>query len=103
MAADKAYDVAGFVEQLRQIRVTPHVAQKKKDSAIDRRTVRHPGYAISQRIRKRVEEVFGWMKTVGGYRKTRFRGEQRVGMAFTLAMAAYNLVRMRNLAVHAAT
>ena len=97
LAADKAYDVAGFVENLREIRVTPHVAQKRQGSAIDARTVRHPGYAVSQRVRKRVEEVFGWMKTVGCYRKTRFRGQQRVGMAFTLTATAYNLVRMRNL------
>ncbi len=98
VGADKAYDVAGFVEQLRQIRVTPHVAQKKRDSSIDGRTVRHPGYAISQRIRKRVEEIFGWMKTVGSYRKTHFRGQQRVGMAFALAMTVYNMVRIRNIA-----
>jgi transposase len=97
VGADRAYDVAGFVEELRQIRVTPHVAQKREHSAIDKRTVRHSGYAINQRRRKRVEDVFGWMKTVGCYRKTKFRGEQRVGMAFTLAATAYNLVRMRNL------
>ncbi len=101
VGADKAYNVAGFVEELRQIRVTPHVAQKRRDSAVDRRTLRHAGYAISQQVRKRVEEVFGWMKTVGGYRKTRFRGQQRVGMAFTMAATAYNLVRMRNLLAHA--
>jgi IS5 family transposase len=97
LGADKAYDVAGFVEELREIRVTPHVAQKRQGSAIDARTVRHPGYAVSQRVRKRVEEIFGWMKTVGCHRKTRFRGTQRVGMAFTLAATAYNLVRMRNI------
>ena len=97
VGADRAYDVAGFVEQLRQIRVTPHVAQKRKGSAIDERTVRHEGYAVSQKVRKRVEEIFGWMKTVGCYRKTRFRGAHRVGMAFSLAMSAYNLVRIRNL------
>jgi IS5 family transposase len=97
LGADRAYDLAGFVEVLREIRVTPHVAQKRKNSSIDKRTVRHSGYAVSQKVRKRVEEVLGWMKTVGCYRKTKFRGEQRVGMAFTLAATAYNLVRMRNL------
>ena len=88
----------GFVEKLRDIRVTPHVAQKRRGSVIDQRTIRHAGYAVSQRVRKRVEEIFGWMKTVGGHRKTKFRGTQRVGMAFNLAATAYNLVRMRNLA-----
>ena len=77
--------------------MTPHVAQKRAGSAIDSRTVRHTGYEISQRVRKRVEEVFGWMKTVGCHRKTRFRGAQRVSLAFTFAATAYNLVRMRNL------
>ena len=102
LGADRAYDVAGFVEGLREIRVTPHVAQKRKNSSIDKRTVRHSGYTVSQRVQKRVEEIFGWMKTVGCYRKTKFRGEQRVGMAFTLAATAYNLVRMRNLTVQTA-
>jgi IS5 family transposase len=97
LGADKAYDVASFIDNLREIRVTPHVAQKLKSSAIDVRTVRHPGYEVSQRVRKRVEEIFGWMKTVGCYRKTRFRGTERVGLAFTLAATAYNMVRMRNL------
>jgi hypothetical protein len=80
--------------------VTPHVAQNNKGrkSAIDGRTTRHPGYIISQRKRKRVEEIFGWMKTVGGMRKLRHRGLQLVGWMFTLAAAAYNLVRIRNLA-----
>jgi IS5 family transposase len=99
VGADKAYDVAEFVEDLREIRVTPHVAQKRKGSSLDGRTVRHEGYQISQRFRKRVEEVFGWMKTVGCYRKTRFRGVERVALGFTLAATAYNLVRMRNLAL----
>jgi transposase len=98
LGADKAYDVASFVANLRDIRVTPHVAQKLKSSAIDARTVRHPGYEISQRVRKRVEEVFGWMKTVGCHRKTMFRGTERVGLSFALAATAYNMVRMRNLA-----
>lgn len=99
LGADKGYDVAGFVEQLRSLHVTPHVAQNQTNrrSAIDGRTTRHSGYAASQKKRKRVEEVFGWMKTVGLQRKTRFRGALRTGWMFTLAAAAYNLVRMRNL------
>jgi hypothetical protein len=80
---------------------TPHVAQNNKGrtSAIDGRTTRHPGYAVSQQKRKRVEEIFGWMKTVGGMRKLRHRGLQLVGWMFTFAAAAYNLVRIRNLAM----
>jgi hypothetical protein len=79
---------------------TPQVAQNNKGrtSAIDGRTTRHPGYAVSQQKRKRVEEIFGWMKTVGGMRKLRHRGLQLVGWMFTFAAAAYNLVRIRNLA-----
>ena len=77
--------------------VTPHFA-RKQTSIIDQRTTRHPGYALSQRKRKRVEEIFGWVKTVGGLRKTRHRGVARVDWMFSFAMAAYNLVRMRNLA-----
>jgi hypothetical protein len=81
------------------MKVTPHVAQNdtNRRSAIDERTTRHEGYAVSQRKRKRVEEVFGWMKTVALQRKTRFPGLERVGWIFTFAAAAYNLVRMRNL------
>jgi hypothetical protein len=88
-----------FVEQLRGLNVTPHVAQHttNRRSAIDGRTTRREGYAVSQRKRKRVEEVFGWMKTIALQRKTRFRGPDRVGWMFTFAAAAYNLVRMRNL------
>lgn len=99
VGADKAYDVAGFVDKLRKLRVTPHVAQNdnQRRSAIDGRTTRHEGYAVSQRKRKRIEEVFGWMKTVGLQRKTRFRGVERTGWMFTFAAAAYNLVRMRTL------
>lgn len=83
----------------RELNVTPHVAQndRHRRSAIDKRTTRHEGYAVSQRKRKRVEEVFGWMKTVALQRKTRFRGIDRVGWMFTFAATAYNLVRMRNL------
>ena len=94
---DKGYDYPRCVQGLRALNATAHVAQRAVYTAIDGRTVRHPGYLVSQRVRKRVEEIFGWMKTVGGYRKTRFRGLQRVGCRFTLAMTAYNLIRMSNL------
>ena len=100
LAADKAYDTQGFVADLRARRVTPHLAQNDKrrgGSAIDQRTTRHPGYGVSQRKRKRVEEIFGWLKTVGLMRKTRHRGVGDVGWLFTFATAAYNLVRLRNL------
>jgi transposase len=96
LGADKGYDRKEFVRELRDHNVTPHIAQKQS-SAVDRRTSRQAGYAISQTKRKRVEEIFGWLKTVGGLRKTRHRRVQRVGWMFTLALAAYNLVRMRNL------
>ena len=99
MGGDKGYDTRACVETLRQHGVTPHVAQntKGRSSAIDGRTTRHPGYAISQRIRKRVEELFGWMKTVGGFRRTRYRGLDRTGLAGYLVATAYNLVRMAKL------
>jgi transposase len=100
---DRGYDQKRFVEGCRASRVTPHVAQNttNRRSRIDERTTRHPGYAISQRRRKIVEEVFGWMKTVGLLRKTRHRGRARVGWMFTFTAAAYNLVRIRNLALEA--
>lgn len=99
LGADKHYDVRDFVEQLRELEVTPHVAQNdtNRRSAIDGRTTHHPGYAISQQKRKRIEEIFGWLKTVGGLRKLRHRGHERVEWIFTFAVAAYNLVRIRNL------
>ena len=99
VGGDKAYDTRGFVQAMRGMKAVPHVAQncQGRRSAIDGRTTRHPGYAVSQRLRKRVEEIFGWMKTVGNLRKTRHRGEDRVGWVFTLTAAAYNLVRIRNL------
>jgi transposase len=99
VGGDKAYDTRGFVQAMRGLKAVPHVAQncQGRKSAIDGRTTRHPGYAVSQRLRKRVEEIFGWMKTVGNLRKTRHRGEDRVGWVFTLTAAAYNLVRIRNL------
>ena len=97
LGADRGYDVASFVKDLRQLRATPHVAQKTKGTAIDKRTTRHAGYQTSLKIRKRVEEIFGWMKTTGVLRKTRHRGLERVECDFTLAVTAYNLVRMRTL------
>jgi len=99
LGADKAYDVKDFVNELRSMRVTPHVTQNTngRRSAIDGRTTRHGGYAVSQRIRKRIEEAFGWIKTVAGQDKTKFRGCDRVGWAFTLSAAAYNLVRLPKL------
>jgi hypothetical protein len=99
LGGDRGCDTRGFIGATRERKVTPHVAQNNSNrcSAIDGRTTRHAGYAISQRKRKRVEEVFGWMKTVALQRKTRFRGLDRVGWMFTFAAAAYNLVRMRNL------
>ena len=100
LAADKAHDTKDFVAGMRDLNVTPHVSQNENrtgGSAIDRRTTRHAGYQVSQRKRKRIEEVFGWMKTVGMLRKTRHRGIFKVGWVFTFTAAAYNLVRMRNL------
>ena len=99
LGADKAYDAEDFVNELRSMNVRAHVAQNTngRRSAIDRRTTRHAGYAASQRIRKRIEEGFGWIKTVAGQRKTKFRGRERVGWAFIFAAAAYNLVRLPKL------
>jgi transposase len=99
LGADKAYDTADFVAEMRRLGVTPHVAQNDngRRSAIDGRTTRHDGYKASLRHRKRIEEVFGWMKTAGGQRKTRYRGTGRVGWMFTLSAAAYNLIRLPKL------
>lgn len=99
LGADRGYDARAFVAALRGLSVTPHVAQNttRQTSAIDARTTRHAGYAASQRRRKRIEEVFGWMKTIGPLRKTKYKGRARVGWMFTFTAAAYNLVRMRNL------
>jgi hypothetical protein len=99
LGADKAYDTADFVNELRSMRVTPHVAQNVsgRRSAIDGRTTRHAGYGVSLRIRKRIEEAFGWIKTIAGQDKTKFRGRDRVGWAFTFAAAAYDLVRLPKL------
>jgi transposase len=96
LGADKGYDTKELVRELRDHQVTPHIA-RKPTSIIDERTTRHLGYAISQQKRKRIEEIFGWLKTVAGLRKTRHRGVALVGWMFTFALAAYNLVRMRNL------
>jgi hypothetical protein len=105
LGGDKGYDVEDFVGELRARRVTPHMAVdgriskngKRRKTAIDGRTTRHPGYTISLRIRKRIEEVFGWIKTTGTLRKTRHKGKDRVGWMFTLTAAAYNLVRLPKL------
>jgi IS5 family transposase len=99
IGADKGYDTADFVMEVRELNAVPHVAQNTagRRSAIDGRTTRHPGYAASQRIRKRIEEFFGWTKSSAGHRKTRFRGLPRVRFAFTLTAAAYNLIRLPKL------
>ena len=100
VGADKGYDTRDFVAECRNLKVTPHVAQNTKrsgGSAIDERTTRHAGYGISQKRRKRIEESFGWLKTIALMRKVRHRGIHKVGWVFTFAAAAYNLVRMRNL------
>ena len=96
LGADKAYDAEDFANELRSMNATPPVAQNTngRSSAIDGRTTRHSGYAISQRIRKRIEEAFGWIKTIAGQAKSRFRGRDRVG---SFAAAAYNLVRLPKL------
>ena len=99
LGADKGYDAKDFVMELRERNVRPHVAENSsgRRSAIDRRTTRHPGYATSQRIRKRIEEAFGWIKEVALQRRARHRGKARVGWQFTLAAAAYNLIRLPKL------
>jgi transposase len=102
VGADKGFDHRPFVEAVRAVGATPHVAAKTRGSAIDGRTTRQPGYAVSQRVRKRVEEIFGWMKTVGLVRKLRHRGVARVNWVFVFTAAAYNLVRMRTLAARPA-
>ncbi len=105
LGGDKGYDVTGFVTDLRERRITPHIAidghltktGKRRKTAIDRRTTRHPGYHASLKCRKRIEEIFAWVKTVAGLAKTRFRGRRRVDAAFTLALAAYDLIRLPKL------
>jgi hypothetical protein len=101
LAADKGYDTRDFVASCRAIKITPHVAQnhaRAGSSALDARTSRHPGFAFSQRIRKRTEEAFGSMKTIGGLRKTRYRGRDRVQMHVYVVAAAYNLTPIAHLA-----
>jgi IS5 family transposase len=99
LAADKAYDTKDFVKSCRERNVTPHVAQNTsgRRSAIDARTTTWPGYSFSQKARKRVEEIFGWMKGIGGFRKTRFRGLERTQLAAYFVGAAYNLLRVARL------
>jgi len=99
VGGDKGFDTQGFVAALKKLNATPHVAQNttNRRSAIDGRTTRHPGYAVSQRIRKRIEEGFGWIKEVALQRRARHRGKARVGWQFTLAAAAYNLIRLPKL------
>src|SRR5688572_33512913 len=97
VGADRGYDTRDFVGRCRDAEVTPHVAQfenARRSSAIDRRTTRHRGYAISQQIRKRIEQVFGWIKVVGGLRRTRFKGRRRTQLAAYMVGAAYNLLRI---------
>lgn len=97
LGADKGYDSTDFVERMRFLNATAHVAQNGRGSAIDGRTTRHDGYNVSLKIRKRVEEIFGWMKTIGCLGKLHHRGQERIQGIFTLAAAAYNLIRIRNL------
>lgn len=97
LGADKGYDSTDFVERMRFLNATAHVAQNGRGSAIDGRTTRHEGYNVSLKIRKRVEEIFGWMKTIGCLGKLHHRGQERIQGIFTLAAAAYNLIRIRNL------
>ena len=100
LGADKAYDTRGFVDASRFYGITPHVAQNehaRRSSAIDARTTRHEGYGTSQKIRRRIESIFGWMKTIGGFRRTRFRGVARTQLYAHVAAAAYNLLRMTKL------
>jgi hypothetical protein len=104
LGGDKGFDAADFVMEFREINVTPHVAQNTsgRASAIDGRTTRHEGYRVSQVIRKRIEEAFGWAKSAAGFRKTRHRGLGRVRFPFTLVMAAYDLIRIPKLLAAAA-
>ena len=101
VGADRGYDTRGLVKECRSLKVTPHVAQKER-SAIDRRTTRHEGYRFNQRVRKRVEEVLGWVKTVGGGRKLRYCGVAGNWFWMEMTTASYNLVRLAKLAEAAA-
>jgi transposase len=97
VGADKGYDVESFVTDVRALKVTPHVAQKTKGSALDRRTTRHAGYKTSLKVRKRIEEIFGWSKTIGGLKQTKFRGLKKVAAQTVFTFAAYNLTRMGSI------
>lgn len=100
LGGDKGYDTRAFIATCRELNITPHIAQndaRPGGSALDERTTRHPGYAVSQWMRKRIEEAFGWMKTIGGLRKTRYRGRERVQMHAYMVGAAYNLLRIARL------
>ncbi len=100
LAGDKNYDTRAFVRQCRNARVTPHVAQfqhARRSSAIDGRTTRHPGYAMSQTARLLIEKIFGWMKTIAGFRRSRYRGRRRTALAGTVVAATYNLLRITKL------
>jgi len=100
LGLDKNYDTADFVQEMRRLNITPHAAQNTKrrgGSALDERTTRHPGYEISQRKRKRVEEIFGWLKTIGLMRKIKYKGLELGGWMFTFSNAVYNLIRIRNI------
>jgi IS5 family transposase len=101
VGGDKNFDVASFVAAVREVEITPHVAQKAPGTAVDGRTTRHAGYVISQRKRKLIEQVFGWMKTTGGLRKLRHRGGELVDWVVTFTAAACNLVRLRTLRARA--
>ena len=105
LGGDKGFDVADFIDELRARHVTPHIAVqdhltktgKRRKTRIDGRITRHPGYQVSQRIRKRIEEIFGWVKQSAGLRQSKFRGRARVNAQFTMALAAYNLIRLPKL------
>lgn len=97
LGADKGYDALAFAEGLRELNITPHIALRKGGKSVDGRTIRHEGYAVSQRKRKRVEEIFGWAKSVGLIRKAKMRGKERIDWLFTMCIAVFNLVRMRNM------
>jgi hypothetical protein len=103
LGGDKNYDTQELVGELRGMNITPHVAQNNTNrrSSVDERTTRHAGYEVSQQKRKRVEQVFGWMKIVGGLKKVKLRGIDKVGWLFTFTGAAYNLCRLRNLMARA--
>ena len=100
LGADKGYDAQNFANKLREMNVTPHIAVRKCTKSIDGRTTRYEGYVTSQRIRKRVEEIFGWAKTVGIMRKVKIRGKDLIDALFKLCIAVYNLIRIRNIRIN---